>query len=294
MRVEQRELIFEHQRVSKMTRRDLEDQYINLCDEHYALKREHRCNQEKIKRLLTKILRLSSLSLSDVRAGLNTNLINRPPRDVLSFEEKLQICIFDLEIQNSQVHDRLQNLCKRHGITAPPTPPPPRPYSEMYSNCPQGEHNSSNLIRNRARSCHQINGGAATKSHGENAPDPEIVSNHQHFPEEVPVKLVEEDKTAEKVRELEEKNERLARILNDFNEQLEQERNHSKELSFKVKEMSIRKHISENIEVINLKERLEQSKGEFKKRLEHLDGVKERNEKVLIEERIKLGKWLKK
>lgn len=280
--MEQRELIFEHQRVAKMPRRDLEDQYINLCDDHYAIKKEHRLNQEKIKRLITKILRISSLSLSDVRAGLDATLVNRP-RELLSFEEKLQLCIFDLEIQNSQLTEKLQTLCKRHGL---PAPHHLRPSSEMYTN-----DLPSNRLRTRARSCNHINGGTADpfKEDSVDIKSPVVSSSPPHaLPEMVPEKLVDEN--SEKVKDLEVKNERLAKLLNDFNEQLEQERIHSKELSYKLKELQIRQHISENVELVNLKEKLEQSKDEFAKRLELLESSKERNEKVLIEERLKLGK----
>lgn len=284
--MEQRELIFEHQRVAKMPRRDLEDQYINLCDDHYAVKKEHRLNQEKIKRLITKILRISSLSLSDVRAGLDASLVNRP-RELLSFEEKLQLCIFDLEIQNSQLTEKLQTLCKRHGL---PAPHHLRPSSEMYNNC-QLNDLPSNRLRTRARSCNHINGGTADPLNEDSVDikSPVVSTSPQHaLPEMVPEKLV--DDNSKKVKDLEDKNERLAKLLNDFNEQLEQERIHSKELSYKLKELQIRKHISENIELVNLKEKLEQSKDEFAKRLELLESSKERNEKVLIEERLKLGK----
>lgn len=284
-------MIFEHQRVAKMTRRDLEDQYINLCDEHYAIKREHRFNQDKIKRLITKILRISSLSLSDVRAGLDATLLSRP-RDVLSFEEKLQICIFDMEIQNSQLSERLQTLCKRHGVPAPP--PHIRPSSEMYTNCHQASDLPSNRLRTRARSCTQINKMATDPSKADDSLDkmksPAEQLPHHTLPEMIPEKLM--DQGSEKVLDLEQKNERLAKLLSDFNEQLEQERSHNKDMAYKLKELQIRKHISENIELINMKEKLEQSKMEFKQRLDLLESSKERNEKILIEERLKLGEIL--
>lgn len=269
-----------------MTRCDLEDQYINLCDEHYAVKRENRFNQEKIKRLLTKISRISSVSLSDIRANLSGSLMNRPPRDnmLLSFEEKLQICIFDLEIQNSQLNYRLQTLCKRHGLPAPAALL--RPSSEMYSKqCVPTERNA-NRLRTRAQSCNHINGVSTNRFNEEDLSSPKEY-HPTRSPETVPVKLV--DDNVEKINSLEEKNERLGKLLSDFNEQLEQERSTNKDLVYKLKELEIRKHITENIELINVKEKLEQTKCEFKKRVELMESSKERNDKVLIEDRLKLG-----
>lgn len=280
LRADQRELIFEHQRVAKMPRRDLEDLYINLCDDHYSLKREHRFNQEKIKRLLTKILRLSSLSLSDLRANLNPNLVNKA-REALSFEERLQICIFDLEIQNSQLRERLQVLCKRHGL-----PPPSRPVSEMYTN----PFNLSDLQSNRARSYHHIDRLGHSMEEPHSATQLQI---QQPLPvDTIPVKLEDNqvEERQKKIKELEEKNEQLGRLLAEFNEELEKERNHNKDLSYKLKELEIRKHISENIELIHLKEKLDQTKTELRKRIEMLETTKEKNERNLQDEQKKLGK----
>lgn len=283
LRAEQRELIFEHQRVSKMTRRDLEDQYIKLCDEHYATKRENRFNQEKIKRLITKISRISSCSLSDLRASLNPKLIHRA-RETLSFEEKLQICIFDLEVQNSQLNEKLQAICKRHGL---PMPHYERPASEMCSYYVPQEN--TNRLRTRARSCNHINGGAVKDSVDDEHVDDHVVTlSPKEQVEEGPVKDILDNSVL--VKELQEKNERLAKLLSDFNDQLEKEKSVNNELSYKLKELEIRKHISENIELINLKEALEQSKSQYKQRIEMLENVKGRQEKNLIEERVVIGK----
>lgn len=285
--MEQRELIFEHQRVSKMTRRDLEDHYINLCDEHYAVKRENRFNQEKIKRLITKISRISSLSLSDVRSALNTTSFGSRPRELLSFEEKLQICIFDLECQNSQLNEKLQTIYKRNGL---PAPPPCRALSEMYGQYSQKELPSNH--RPRARSCHHINEGVVNDHSKDEIEHPsKIPAEHPYdneHPETGPALLVDEN--IEKINGLEAKNERLAQLLNDFNEQLEKERRLNNEISNRCKELEIRRQISENIELNMVKEKLEQTKGEFKRRLELLEISKNRNENILTEDRLKLGK----
>lgn len=57
---DQRELLSHRQNVSKLPRRELEDRYIALMDEHFAVKKENAFNNEKIKKMATKLLRLSS------------------------------------------------------------------------------------------------------------------------------------------------------------------------------------------------------------------------------------------
>lgn len=57
---DQRELLSHRQNVSKLERRELEDRYIALMDHHFALKKENANNHEKIKRMATKLLRISA------------------------------------------------------------------------------------------------------------------------------------------------------------------------------------------------------------------------------------------
>ena len=104
-------------------------------------------------------------------------------------------------------------------------------------------------------------------------------------PEVAPEQLLGGDKNDRLLRELEEKNEQLGKLLNDYNHQLEQERKNSRELLCKLKEMEIRRNISENMELVDLREKLHQCKLEFKRRLELMEQAKERSEMVLNEER---------
>lgn len=57
---DQRELLSHRQNVTKLQRRDLEDRYIALIDEHFTLKKDNAANHEKIKKLATKLLRISA------------------------------------------------------------------------------------------------------------------------------------------------------------------------------------------------------------------------------------------
>lgn len=56
---EQRALIAHRTHVAKWPRADLEDKYLRLLDEHYALKKENHTNHDKIRKLVTRILRLT-------------------------------------------------------------------------------------------------------------------------------------------------------------------------------------------------------------------------------------------
>lgn len=60
----QKHLIAMHLTVTKLSRSDLEDKYLQLCDENYQIKHENRDLTEKLKLLSTKIMRVSSASLT--------------------------------------------------------------------------------------------------------------------------------------------------------------------------------------------------------------------------------------
>lgn len=57
---DQREQLFHRHKISKLPRREVEDRYIALLDEYYALKKENATNNQKIKKMATKLLRLST------------------------------------------------------------------------------------------------------------------------------------------------------------------------------------------------------------------------------------------
>lgn len=56
---DQRALLSQRTHVSKLPRHDLEDRYLSLLDEHFALKKENVANHDKIRKLITKVMRLS-------------------------------------------------------------------------------------------------------------------------------------------------------------------------------------------------------------------------------------------
>lgn len=57
---DQREHLSHRQSISRLPRREFEDRYIALLDEYYALKKENAANNQKIKKMATKLLRLSA------------------------------------------------------------------------------------------------------------------------------------------------------------------------------------------------------------------------------------------
>ncbi|XP_059612682.1 intraflagellar transport protein 74 homolog [Phlebotomus argentipes] len=238
---DQRDLIFEHQRVAKMSRRDLEDSYISLCDEHFTLKRENHANQEKIKRLITKLLRITSF---DIKSTSNRS------RETLSVEERVQLRIFDLEMQNSQLREKLTGICKKYGLPLPSA----RPYSEL-----------------RDRTGSQL-------TFDEPVPSPQ---------EEV--KISESPKQEELLKEYRNRIEELTRELEDLKEELKGEHRKNKELFNQVSELRLRKHIAENVQLIHIREKMDELKREFKSKSEKMDEMIKQSASALNEEKRKNG-----
>ncbi|XP_065086840.1 uncharacterized protein LOC135708667 [Ochlerotatus camptorhynchus] len=92
----QRHLINHRLMVSKLSRRELEDKYINLCDENFSMKKRYQEQEEQIKKLKTKLLRLSSQESI------------RSKTDQRSNHSKLQ----DLEVQRQELREKLEALRK--------------------------------------------------------------------------------------------------------------------------------------------------------------------------------------
>lgn len=84
---DQRELISHRQHVRKLHRNDLEDRYLELLDENFAIKKENVTNHDKIRKLVTKVLRLSS---DDRRTRPNSSDTTMK-KSKLSIEENLKI-----------------------------------------------------------------------------------------------------------------------------------------------------------------------------------------------------------
>jgi hypothetical protein len=54
------DLISQRFLVTKLTRKDLEDKYLKLCDENFALKKENNGIREKMKRLMVQLIKSSN------------------------------------------------------------------------------------------------------------------------------------------------------------------------------------------------------------------------------------------
>lgn len=85
---DQRELISHRQHVRKLHRNDLEDRYLELLDENFAIKKENTSNHDKIRKLVTKVLRLSS---DDKRTRPNSSDPSNTTKGKLSTDENLKI-----------------------------------------------------------------------------------------------------------------------------------------------------------------------------------------------------------
>ncbi|XP_053674587.1 trichohyalin-like [Anopheles nili] len=94
----QRHLINHRLLVSKLTRRELEDKYLSLCDENYSIKKRFHDQEEQIKRLKTKLMRLSSESTNRSKSRLDLNSSEHYSR------------LHDLELQRRELHEKLEAL----------------------------------------------------------------------------------------------------------------------------------------------------------------------------------------
>ncbi|GAB0092622.1 hypothetical protein DMENIID0001_076290 [Sergentomyia squamirostris] len=260
---DQRDLIFEHQRVAKLSRRDLEDSYINLCDEHFTLKRENHANQEKIKRLITKLLRITSF---DMKSTSNRS------RETLSVEERVQLRIFDLEMQNSQLREKLGTLCKKYGLPLPST----RPCSEMR------DHFGIPLMNRRD--------SEGRLPFDEAAPSPK--ENSGQTKQLVMEKSAQESEN--QVQEYKSRIEELTQELEAIKQELKDEHRKNKELFNQVSELRLRKHIAENVQLIHIREKLDELRREFKSKSEKMDEIIKQSASALNEEKRKNGDLQKK
>ncbi|XP_052897864.1 kinesin-related protein 4-like [Anopheles moucheti] len=94
----QRHLINHRLMVSKLTRRELEDKYLSLCDENYTIKKRFLEQEELIKRLKTKLARLSNESNNRSKSRLDMNSSEHYSR------------LHDLELQRRELHEKLEAL----------------------------------------------------------------------------------------------------------------------------------------------------------------------------------------
>ncbi|XP_058829187.1 CAP-Gly domain-containing linker protein 1-like [Topomyia yanbarensis] len=96
----QKHLINHRLVVSKLSRKELEDKYINLCDETFTVKKRNQEQELVIKKLKTKLLRLSSESSK-----------HRSKGDISSNHSNIQ----SLETQRRELHDKLEALRRSDG-----------------------------------------------------------------------------------------------------------------------------------------------------------------------------------
>ncbi|XP_050094052.1 uncharacterized protein LOC126576791 [Anopheles aquasalis] len=97
----ERHLINHRLLVSKLSRRELEDKYLVLCDENYTMKKRFLEQEDEIKRLKTRLMRLSNESPA-FRASKS--------RLDLSSSEHGYNKLHDLEQQRKELHEKLEAL----------------------------------------------------------------------------------------------------------------------------------------------------------------------------------------
>ncbi|XP_040184669.1 protein fantom isoform X2 [Rana temporaria] len=92
--------------VSRITRQELEDRYLQMYDENFLLKQQGRKQEDKIKRMATKLIRLVQ---DKKKAEQGTGISKRSGKDVELEEmiEQLQENVRELEKQKESLHNRL-------------------------------------------------------------------------------------------------------------------------------------------------------------------------------------------
>lgn len=93
------------QAVSRITRQELEDRYLQMYDENFLLKQQGRKQEDKIKRMATKLIRL----VQDKKKAEQGTGVSRSGKDVELEEmiEQLQENVRELEKQKESLHNRL-------------------------------------------------------------------------------------------------------------------------------------------------------------------------------------------
>lgn len=84
---DERELIAHRQHVSKLHRAELEDRYLSMLEELFSVKKENILNHDKIRRLITKIIRLTTVGGGDSKIRINS----ASTKQTLSIDEDMQI-----------------------------------------------------------------------------------------------------------------------------------------------------------------------------------------------------------
>lgn len=115
---DQRALISHRTYVNKLSRVELEDRYITLLDEHFCVKKDNLLNHDKIRKLVTKIMRLSGETNAAAAAGSSSVRALSASRANLTHDEDMQIRMIDLESHNVQLKERLNDALRaRHGAS---------------------------------------------------------------------------------------------------------------------------------------------------------------------------------
>jgi protein fantom len=98
--------------ISKLTREDLEDKYLKCYDENILLKKHGRKQEEKIKKMATKLIRLiqDKKRVNVASGGTMNPSHHKPMRDIDTDEliNSLQIKLNEAEVQNKRLRENLQ------------------------------------------------------------------------------------------------------------------------------------------------------------------------------------------
>lgn len=241
---------------------------MTLCDENFTIKRENNNNQEKIKRLATKLLRIS----------VDARIDRTRPREIFTPDENLEIRCCELEATNSQLKEKLEGIFRKYAAT-------PRLF--------KGSSGSMTC-----RSAPIMKGQKSI----------EKIANLDDFMQVGCVKFVDEKPTEKNCscgfhkenKDLENEKEKekdevrsvseVEKLKTFLNEEISKNSDIGKqisELQDQLTALSLNKDISENIEIIDLKRHLQHHEDKIRELYEERVNEQNENKKAFEEEKVK-------
>ncbi|XP_064640394.1 protein fantom-like isoform X3 [Lineus longissimus] len=134
--------------VSKWTREDLEDKYLRMYEENIVLKKHARKQEDKIKRMATKLLRLVSDKKKTEHSDKGSG--GHKGRDIETEEmlEDLHGKIRELEKHNAQLKDKLMVTKQQLTITGTRHTPYPNAQSRINTGIAKHHHSDARVTKN--------------------------------------------------------------------------------------------------------------------------------------------------
>ncbi|XP_037927059.1 protein fantom-like [Hermetia illucens] len=218
---DEKDLIYKRQMVTKLTRKDLEDKYIELCDENFFIKRQNNELQDKIKELTTKIVRISTSQRS-----YSSSAILR-------------------ERTSENISDSSRCTTRMHSSYA-------RPMARSSS--------LNTVYRRNVQSATPSEGSksSSSSSSSQRSANNSVKGSNQNIEKGI-LEISEKDlNNQEKMNDLEKKVEELTEAVKEEREKCARIQMEKQSVESRLSDIDMKKFIMENIEVNRLKRKLDQ------------------------------------